>query len=153
MHPLDHKIRPPVIAVVCGGMAWLLAYFAPALNFDLPARLPVVAVLVLVGLTLDFSGLLSFFKAKTTFNPLAPSRSKVIVQSGLYRFTRNPMYLGMVFELLGLSAYLANPVALVGVVVFVVYITRFQIIPEERLLLAKFGEPYALYTRTVRRWL
>ena len=153
MHSLDHKIPPPVIAVVCGGMAWLLAYFAPALNFDLPARLPLVAVLVLVGLALDFSGLLSFFKAKTTFNPLAPSRSKVIVQSGLYRFTRNPMYLGMVFELLGLCAYLANPVALVGVVVFVVYITRFQIIPEERLLLAKFGEPYALYTRTVRRWL
>ena len=153
MHPLDHKIPPPVIAVLCGLMAWLIAHFTPGFQFDLPARLPVVAVLVLIGLALDLSGLLAFRKAKTTFNPLAPERSKVIVQSGFYRFTRNPMYLGMVFELLGLCIYLANPLAISAVVVFVVYITRFQIIPEERHLLAKFGESYAQYTRTVRRWL
>ena len=153
MHPLDHKIPPPVIAVLCGGLAWLLAHFTPGFHFDIPARLPIVAVLVLVGLALDFSGLLSFRKARTTFNPLAPSRSKVIVQSGLYRYTRNPMYLGMVLELLGLCVFLANPLTLAAVVVFVAYITRFQIIPEERLLLGKFGEPYALYTRKVRRWI
>ena len=153
MHPLDHKIPPPVIAVLCGLMAWLIAHFTSGFQFDLPARLPVVAVLVLIGLALDLSGLLAFRKAKTTFNPLAPERSKVIVQSGFYRFTRNPMYLGMVFELLGLCIYLANPLAISAVVVFVVYITRFQIIPEERHLLAKFGESYAQYTRTVRRWL
>ena len=153
MHALDHKIPPPVILILCGALAWLLAHFTPGFGVDVPARLPMAAVLVLVGLALDFSGLLSFRKAKTTFNPLTPSRSKVIVQTGLYRFTRNPMYLGMVFELLGLCVFLANPLALVAIAVFVAYITRFQIIPEERLLLEKFGAPYALYTRTVRRWL
>ena len=153
MPTLDHKIPPPVIAIFCGGLAWLLAHFTPGLAVDIPGRMPIVAVLILLGLAYDFSGLLAFRKAKTTVNPLAPSRSKAIVQSGFYRFTRNPMYLGMVFELLGLCVFLANPLALGGVVVFVAYITRFQIIPEERLLLAKFGEPYAAYTRTVRRWL
>jgi len=63
------------------------------------------------------------------------------------------MYLGMVFNLLGLCVYFENPLTLVAVVVFVAYITRFQIIPEERILLAKFGDSYAQYTRSVRRWL
>ena len=153
MHPLDHKIPPPVIAIVCGLMAWLISHFTPGFQYDLPARLPVVAVLVLIGLALDLSGLLAFRKAKTTFNPLAPQRSKVIVQSGFYRFTRNPMYLGMVFQLLAFCVFLANPFAVVGVVAFAAYITRFQIIPEERHLLAKFGDSYAQYTRNVRRWL
>lgn len=153
MDALDHKIPPPVIAVLCGGFAWLLAHCTPGFHLDVPARLPIVAILVLIGLALDFSGLLSFRKAKTTFNPLSPGKSTAIVQSGLYKFTRNPMYLGMVFNLLGLCVFLANPLAVVAVVAFVAYITRFQIIPEERLLLAKFGEPYALYTKSVRRWL
>lgn len=152
MHPLDLKIPPPAIAIICGGFAWLLAHFTPGFDLDVPAKIPIVAVLVLVGLSLDLSGLLSFRKAKTTFNPLSPSRSKVIVQSGLYRFTRNPMYLGMVFELLGLCVFLANPLTVTSVAAFMAYITRFQIVPEERLLLAKFGAPYARYTRSVRRW-
>lgn len=119
----------------------------------MPARIPIIVLLVLIGLALDISGLMSFRKAKTTFNPLAPGRSKSIVQNGPYQFTRNPMYLGMVFNLLGLCVYFENPLTLVAVVVFVAYITRFQIIPEERILLAKFGDSYAQYTRSVRRWL
>jgi protein-S-isoprenylcysteine O-methyltransferase Ste14 len=63
------------------------------------------------------------------------------------------MYVGMGMFLLAYSIYLANPVSVVAVVAFVAYITRFQIIPEERLLLSKFGESYASYTRSVRRWL
>lgn len=153
MFSLDHKIPPPVIALLCAVFAWFLAWATPGFSYLAPARIPIVALLVLAGLALDISGLLAFRKAKTTFNPLAPERSKSIVQTGLYRFTRNPMYLGMVLELLGLCVYFANPFTVVAVIVFVAYITRFQIIPEERLLLAKFGDTYAQYTQSVRRWL
>lgn len=149
----DHKIPPPVIALVCAGLAWLVAHFLPGFDYRVPARIPIVGLLVVAGLALDVSGLLSFRKARTTFNPLLPGRSKAIVQNGPYQFSRNPMYLGMVFNLLGLCVYLENPLTLVAVVAFVAYITRFQIIPEERILLGKFGDTYAQYTRSVRRWL
>jgi protein-S-isoprenylcysteine O-methyltransferase Ste14 len=153
MISLDHKIPPPVIALACAALAWLLAWATPGFVCDISARILMVVMFVTAGLTLDISALLAFRKAKTTFNPLAPERSKSIVQTGLYRFTRNPMYLGMVLNLLGLCVYFANPLTVVGVIAFVAYITRFQIIPEERLLLAKFGDAYAQYTKSVRRWL
>ncbi|MGB2882614.1 methyltransferase family protein [Candidatus Aalborgicola defluviihabitans] len=142
-----------MIALICAALAWILAHLTPGLSYLVPARIPIIVLLVLIGLALDISGLMSFRKAKTTFNPLAPGRSKSIVQNGPYQFTRNPMYLGMFFNLLGLCVYFENPLTLVAVVVFVAYITRFQIIPEERILLAKFGDSYAQYTRSVRRWL
>jgi protein-S-isoprenylcysteine O-methyltransferase Ste14 len=153
MLSLNHKIPPPVIALVCAGLAWALARFAPGFDYSLPVRLPVAVLLVLAGFALDLSGLLVFRKAKTTVNPLSPERSTAIVQSGPYAFTRNPMYLGMVMVLLGLCVYLGNPLTVFAVAVFVAYITRFQIIPEERLLLGKFGQPYAQYMNAVRRWI
>lgn len=125
----------------------------PGLAYVLPARLPMAVLLALAGLALDVSGLIAFHRAKTTLNPRSPERSTSIVRSGPYRFTRNPMYLGLALMLLGFCAYLANPATVVAVAVFIAYITRFQIIPEERLLHAKFGESYAQYKRSVRRWL
>ena len=125
----------------------------PGLAYVLPVRLPMAVLLALAGLALDVSGLIAFHRAKTTLNPRSPERSTSIVRSGPYRFTRNPMYLGLALMLLGLCAYLANPATVVAVAVFIAYITRFQIIPEERLLHAKFGESYAQYKRSVRRWL
>ena len=109
MLSLDHKIPPPVIALICAALAWILAHLTPGLSYLVPARIPIIVLLVLIGLALDISGLMSFRKAKTTFNPLAPGRSKSIVQNGPYQFTRNPMYLGMVFNLLGLCVYFENP--------------------------------------------
>ncbi len=153
MFSLDHKIPPPVIALVCAVLAWALARFMPGVTYPMPSRLPIAALLLLAGFALDLSGLLVFRNAKTTVNPLSPERSTSIVQTGPYRFTRNPMYLGMAMVLLAFCVYLANPVSVAAVVVFVAYITRFQIIPEERLLLGKFGEAYAQYKTSVRRWL
>lgn len=134
-------------------LAWMVARSMPGLAYVLPARLPMAVLLALAGLALDVSGLIAFHRAKTTLNPRSPERSTSIVRSGPYRFTRNPMYLGLALMLLGLCAYLANPATVVAVAVFIAYITRFQIIPEERLLHAKFGESYAQYKRSVRRWL
>jgi len=152
MSSLDHKIPPPIVALLCAAFAWLVARYTPELTYPLPGRLPVMAALVLAGFSLDLSGLIAFRKAKTTLNPLSPDRSTSIVQTFPYTFTRNPMYLGMALVLLGYCTYLANPVSLIGVVAFCAYITRFQIIPEERSLLSKFGEPYARYKSNVRRW-
>ena len=152
MSSLDLKIPPPIVALLCAALAWAAARYAPEFAYPLPWRMPVMAALVLAGFALDFSGLVAFRKAKTTLNPLSPDRSTSIVQTFPYTFTRNPMYLGMALVLLGYCTYLANPASLVGVVTFCSYITRFQIIPEERSLFGKFGEPYARYKSNVRRW-
>ena len=153
MSTLDHKVPPPVIAILCAALAWVLVRLTPGLGAVVPAKTLIVGLIVLAGVALDVSGFMAFRKAQTTLDPRSPEKSTSIVSSGPYRFTRNPMYLGMVLVLLGFCAYLANPVALVAVAVFVAYITRFQIIPEERLLLGKFGEAYAQYAKATRRWI
>lgn len=153
MQSLDHKIPPPVITLVCGVLAWLIARFSPGFVFFLPARNAIMVLLGLAGISLALAGMAAFRRADTTVNPLAPDEATSIVRNGPFRFTRNPMYLGLALVLLGVCGYLANPLSVLAVVVFVAYITRFQIIPEERLLLAKFGEPFAQYMQSVRRWI
>ena len=153
MSTLELKIPPPVVVLSCMALAWLLARIAPGFAYLLPARIPITAILMLVGFSLTLSGFAAFRRAKTTLNPHTPEKSSSIVRGGPYGFTRNPMYLGLAFVLLAVCAYLANPLTIVAVAVFFAYLTRFQIMPEERLLLEKFGEPYAQYTRSVRRWL
>lgn len=153
MSALDLKVPPPLVALACAGLAWLLVHYSPGLVFPLPGRVWIATAFVLAGITLDLSGLVVFRKAQTTINPLAPGKSTAVVQTGPYAFTRNPMYLGMASVLFGYCVYLANPLSVFSVLVFCAYITRFQIIPEERLLLGKFGEAYARYKDTVRRWI
>ncbi|MFZ2236552.1 MAG: isoprenylcysteine carboxylmethyltransferase family protein [Dokdonella sp.] len=142
-----------MIALLCAVLAWLLARSTPAFAFALPARILIAIVLALAGVSLALSGMAAFRKADTTVNPRSPDQASSIVRNGPFQFTRNPMYLGLALVLLGFCAYLANPLSVVAVVVFVAYITRFQIIPEERVLLEKFGEPFAQYMRSVRRWI
>lgn len=113
-----------------------------------------VALLVAVGLSFDLSGLLAFRASRTTINPLRPERASSLVTGGVYQITRNPMYVGMLFLLLALGLYLAHwPALLLGPLAYVLYLNRFQIAPEERVLLGLFGEEYRAYTGRVRRWL
>ncbi len=86
-------------------------------------------------------------------NPIKPGAASSLVSSGVYRFTRNPMYLGLSVTLLGWAMFLSNPLALLAVPLFVLYINRFQINPEERVLSSLFGAEYAAYKEKVRRWL
>jgi len=98
-------------------------------------------------------GVVSFRRAKTTVNPLRPEASAALVSTGVYSFTRNPMYLGMALVLFAWAAYLSSIWSLVGPVLFALYITRFQIVPEERALERLFGASFAEYKKRVRRWL
>ncbi len=132
---------------------WLVAPAGPALAFGTSTRYAVAIALVAVALAFDLAGLLAFRASKTTLNPLSPERASKLVTGGVYRITRNPMYVGMCFMLLAWAVYLSAAPPFLGPVVFVLYITRFQVLPEERVLQRLFGEQYTQYTARVRRWL
>ena len=97
--------------------------------------------------------LMDFSRNETTVNPLEPDQAQKLVVSGLFRFTRNPMYLGMALVLFAWALYLANASAIIGPVLFVASITALQIKPEEEVLGKIFGQDYADYRKRVRRWL
>lgn len=110
-------------------------------------------MLALAGVAIALSGVVSFRRVRTTVNPLKPEASTSLVSTGIYKVTRNPMYLGMLAVLLAWAAYLPSVLALLGPAAFALYITRFQIIPEERVLHSLFGAAFVEYTQKVRRWL
>ena len=154
MSALELKVPPPLVAaVVAGGMYAAATLLPPLLVLPPGLRQGTALALAGVGACFDLAGLVAFRKAKTTVNPLTPHKSAAVVTTGVYRLTRNPMYLGLALILLGLAVYLASPWALLGPLVFAAYIARFQIAPEERALTARFGTAYSAYCAQVRRWL
>ena len=150
---LELRIPPPVVGAVLGTAMWGAA--TGGATPDPLSLLQIVActVLALAGVGFDLAGLLVFRASRTTINPMAPQRSRALVTSGVYRITRNPMYVGMTLLLSAWAVALGSPWAAAGPVAFVLFINRWQIRPEERVLQALFGPAYADYCRRVRRWL
>jgi protein-S-isoprenylcysteine O-methyltransferase Ste14 len=153
MRWLELRVPPPVIAATAALLMWLAAIPFPALDLDLPARYEVAAVFLAVAAVAAGAALFGFRKANTTINPMTPEASSALVVRGVYRLTRNPMYLAMLVVLAGWAYVVANAAALVMLPLFVLYLNRFQIVPEERALAVRFGEDYERYRRSVRRWL
>ncbi len=153
MRRLETLIPPPLVALVLAGAMWLLASWLPVITFDLPMRTLVGGVIALVGGFIDLAGVITFMRARTSVNPLRPEKASAVVSAGIFGITRNPMYVGLVFVLSGWFAYLGALSAIAGPIGFVLYIHRFQILPEERVLTAKFGDEYRAYMASVRRWL
>ena len=153
MKALESKVPPPIVAFLAAAMMWGIANVAPAIEIGAGLRFALVAILVTIGGILAFSGFYAFGRAKTTISPIHIEEASSLVTTGIYRYTRNPMYLGLLMLLLAFTAYLAVPWALVGPLAFALFIARFQIIPEERVLAAKFGDVYRAYQAQVRRWL
>jgi protein-S-isoprenylcysteine O-methyltransferase Ste14 len=152
-HWLDHRIPPPVVAVVVAIGMWAVSAWGPLLSIPAAASHMTALLLAAAGLAIDAAALATFRLSRTTFNPLKPHGASTLVTRGPYRFSRNPMYVGSVFLLFAWAVYLDALLPLAGIVVFVLYITRFQIRPEERVLAALFGQQYASYATRVRRWL
>ena len=150
---LDKKIPPPVVALLAGLFIWLTAKVAPSLSVPDTLRYIATFVFWLLSTLVSAPAVVSMKKQDTTLSPLSPEKSSALVSSGVYRFTRNPMYLGLALLLLAWSAWLASPWGVIWVGVFVVYIQRFQILPEERALTESFGEEFGHYCRQVRRWI
>jgi len=149
---LDARIPPPVIELAAALAMWGVARLLPALDVAIPFRLEIAVLLAAIGVGIAMSGVLAFRRSRTTVNPLRPSKAAALVTSGVYRVSRNPMYLGMLVVLIGWAVALANLAALVVLPLFVAYLTAFQIRPEERALEARFPG-FADYRRSVRRWI
>ncbi|MBK8857486.1 MAG: isoprenylcysteine carboxylmethyltransferase family protein [Opitutaceae bacterium] len=153
MRALELKIPPVAVGLIFGTVMWGAAHFAPVFNFTLPAGQLIAAGLAAIGLVIAVLGVVSFRRAKTTVNPLQPAAASSLVISGIYRRTRNPMYLGLLLVLLGWGALLGNALAFVFAAAFIPLMNRLQILPEERFLAARFGTAFTAYQSAVRRWI
>ena len=153
MQRLELKVPPLLLLFVVGGAMLGVTHSAPQLSFSLAGSSAIALVFVALGAALVFAGVIAFRAERTTVNPLTPNASSSVVTSGVYRISRNPMYLGFLLVLAGWSIYLSNAGAVLLLPAFVAYMTQYQIKPEERALLAKFGADFAHYMSRVRRWL
>jgi protein-S-isoprenylcysteine O-methyltransferase Ste14 len=153
MHTLELKVPPVAVVLVAGALMWAAAWAVPALNYPFAARYPVAAMLALAGVLSGLCGVVSFRLAHTTVNPMKPEAATSLVVAGIYKLTRNPMYLGLLLALLGWAIYVSNALSFVWLPAFMLYMNRFQIAPEERALAARFGPAFDDYKARTRRWL
>ena len=145
-------IPPPVQGVIAAILMWAIAKFVPALNTPFNGSLNLALVVGAFGLAIEFMALFMFLQAKTTVSPLAPQKTETLVVNGLYKYSRNPMYLGLAFLLIAYAIWLSNPLSTLVILGFVRWITKFQIEPEEEILREKFGNEFIEYQDRVGRW-
>ena len=153
MFTLDHKIPPPVIALIITAIMWGLSSYLPSLSLDIDLHHIPTVTLVFIGVMFDLLGLLAFRRLRTTIDPLNPDKASTLVTSGVYRITRNPMYVGLAILLLSWAVHLAMLCPFVGPILFVLYINRFQVIPEEQAMRRNFDQEFKVYADRVWRWL
>ena len=153
MRFLELKVPPLVVTLLAAGSGWYAARMAPTFGFVLPYGGVLAVSFFVAGIGVAASGAGEFRRARTTLDPLSPEKSSALVVSGIYRWTRNPIYLGMLLTLLCWATYLANWISFVFLPAFVIYMDHFQIAPEERALASRFGQEFAAYRSKVRRWI
>ena len=153
MSSLELKIPPPAVALLICAAMWVLCLFTPVLDVSMFDRVMAAFVIASIGGVIALTGVAGFRRAKTTLNPTQPQTTSSLVTTGIYRYTRNPMYVGVLLVIVGWAAFLSSLWALLGPIAFALYITRFQIVPEERVLAGLFGADYMAYRSLVRRWL
>ena len=150
---LETKIPPPAYGLLTALLMWLCSQHLPALSIAHPVTQTIGIAMMILGVSIDITALGQFIKRRTTPNPFTPEKANTIVVSGLYRFSRNPMYLGLFILLTGWALNLSNLASLACLALFGWLINQMQIIPEERILTEKFGEAYLNYQQQVRRWI
>ncbi len=152
MYCLELNIPPAMLVLLFAVVMWFDSSMNPWAVIQIPGKEWVAGALWLIGFALIIVAAVEFISAKTTANPLTPGLATSIVTTGVYRLSRNPMYVGFLLMLAAWGVFLANVLSVLLLPLFVVYLNRFQIISEENALLAKFGDDYARYLRSVRRW-
>ena len=148
---MNNKIPPPIIALVCAlGILFSKPFFKEYSNVN---NSSISILFFLIGIACFFFAIKLFNKHNTTISPLKPEKATSLIVSGIYMYSRNPMYLGMLFILISTSIRFNIIGGIISISTFIVYITKFQIIPEEEQLKRIFGEKFLNYKKKTRMWL
>lgn len=154
---MELKVIPVLQVAIAIILMSLLQYCLPDITLSSfvasSVTISLVTLLMVIAIVIGFLAIYSFRVHQTTVNPTKPETSSQVVDSGIYKYSRNPMYLAMLLALFAYATYLENPLNLLICGLFVWYITKYQIVPEERMLIKLFGEDYVTYKNKVRRWL
>ncbi len=150
---LNLKIPPVAQGVIAAALIWMCSGYIPLYIINFPYQVVIVAILFFIGGVVALLGVYAFRKMSTTVDPRYPDKASTLVVIGIYKYSRNPMYLGILLVLLGWALFLGAISGFVVPVVFVVAINQLQIKPEERALKEMFQDSYADYTKSVRRWI
>lgn len=153
MQSLKTRIPPPVVALAVGGLMKLYAWTFQVPIDASPVLADVGIAIAQISAVIALLAFASFGLARTTINPRAPARATVLVTGGIFRVTRNPLCLSLLLLLVAYAVRLGSWVEWLGPVLFAVYVTRFQIVPEEEILAQKFGAAFLAYKSRTRRWL
>ena len=145
------KIPPPILALVMIVLIYLSSFFIESTTFNYQGSLSVLVLIL--GLACAIPSFKLFARYKTTISPLKPSDATALVTEGMYRYSRNPMYLGLLLITIASTIWFGTWLGIIINIVFIFLINFLQIIPEEEALLKIFGEEYGEYKKNVRRWI
>ena len=146
-------IPPPILTLMSAILMLIISKYFNKANFSLNQHNQFALFFLIVALIIILISIAKFIKSKTTISPLKPNKTSILVDSGIYKHTRNPMYLGLLLILFSLFLYLKNFLSFLVLPLFVIYITKNQILPEEKVLENLFGDQYKKYKNKVRRWI
>jgi protein-S-isoprenylcysteine O-methyltransferase Ste14 len=150
---LKLKIPPVVVFLICIGLMWAIHQFIPNQGVLFEAGKFIGIGLMILGGSIGVLAIIEFARRSTTVNPHKPENSKELVTTGVYQYSRNPMYLGLLIALLSPVFYWGNAVTLLVLPLFAWYINKFQIKPEEDIMQQKFGDEFLKYKKEIRRWI
>lgn len=147
------RVPPLIVAGLMAVFMWLLATYVPLVLVVFAGQWIIALIFALFGAQLAIASVRALHDNETTVNPLQPDTTSALVTSGVFRLSRNPIYLGFLSALIGFAIWLGALTSILVLPFFVWYMNRFQIRPEEAALHARFGEEFEHYTRQVRRWI
>ena len=145
------KIPPPLIVLVL-----IVSIYFSSKKIDLiniPLQLEISIFILSAGILIFVNPVLQFIKSKTTVNPIQFEEVNKLVTSGIFKYSRNPMYLGMLMIVLSTSIFYLNIYSILTPLLFILWINKFQINREEEFLIEKFGDEYLSYKKKTRRWI
>ena len=145
------KIPPPLIVLTL-----IISIYFSSKKIDLiniPFQLEISFFILSLGILVFINPVLKFIKSKTTINPIQFEETNRLVTSGIFKYSRNPMYLGMLMIIISTSIFYLNIYSILTPFLFVFWINKFQIKREEIFLTKKFGKEYLLYKTKTRRWI
>lgn len=150
---LETKIPPPVVTALFGLAMWWISTVTSTFEINLVVQIIAIVIVLGTGFYFAFSAFRTFKRVQTTVDPIQPEKATSLVSSGVFQRSRNPMYVGLALLLTTWTIFLSAPVALVGVLGFMLYMNKFQSKPEERALEQIFGSEFEDYKSSVRQWL